>query len=208
MAARLGWSIVIGALCVAAGLTGVSCGVSDEIVAEKSLPESGASEGGSGKPCGPSLPDCLPEEFCSKTSCGATTGTCELRPTTCDNSIAPVCGCTGLSYWNRCLRMQHGESANGDPRSCQAQPIPCDSAADGGCPAGAYCVLFYPGCVTPTEPQAKTGFCLVLPDSCPIGGLTLPGFGNAVSCATNMCMDYCSAIQQRAPFYPVQGQCP
>lgn len=210
---RLGRAIGVVALAAAAGAPALSCGVADEVVAEKTLPESGVPEGGSHDPCDPRSPNCRDGEFCSADSCDAVSGTCLTKPLTCETtlSLPPTCGCpSGLSYLNDCFRKQHGDSfSTTDPAACKTTQ--CTTTTEGSCPAGAYCaLLYYKGCVPPTEPQARTGLCVILPpDPCPLlpGGIPL----TFVSCGTNpTCTDYCSAVRQRAPLsFPWQAMtCP
>jgi hypothetical protein len=57
---------------------------------------------------------CDTGQFCDYPdhSCGAAdqAGTCVAVPTACDASIAPVCGCNGVTYQNDCLRQAAGVS--------------------------------------------------------------------------------------------------
>ncbi len=111
MRSRLASVVGAGALVAAAGFSGLGCGVSDEIVADKTLPESGTQDGAQIRTCGEAGP-CAPGEFCNKTSCDpAAEGTCMALPdaTSCsDQTYSPVCGCDGTQYWNDCVRLQHG----------------------------------------------------------------------------------------------------
>lgn len=200
---RRGRAIGVAALVAAAGAPALSCGVSDEVVAERTLPEGGVPEGGSHAPCDPRSPQCPDGEFCSADSCDAISGTCLTKPLTCDTtlSLPPTCGCpSGLGYLNDCFRKQHGDSSSTtNLTTCKA--ILCTTAAEGSCPTGAYCALYYyQGCATPPEPRARNGLCVILPsDPCPGTGTGFPL--NFVSCGTTSgCMDYCTAIRQRAPF--------
>jgi hypothetical protein len=178
------------------------CGVPDEIVAREGPPDAGAAPVATGQACATSDdcgdPDGGGAYYCSMTSCGATAGTCEKKPTTCSD-FGPVCGCTtGLLYWSDCLRQQHGESATGMATDCKAT---CTSTDAGACPAGSYCALFNPGCEQPMDPRVP-GVCLVLPAECSSDAVLLPGANSslqALSCATHTCMDYCSAVKAGGP---------
>ncbi len=52
--------------------------------------------------------DCSSSEFCAKTSCSDTAGTCTLRPEVCVTVISPVCGCNNSTYQNSCKAFQSG----------------------------------------------------------------------------------------------------
>lgn len=67
----------------------------------------GRDGGGSGRPCGGFAgTQCSANELCDfgRDSCGATdeSGTCRARPTSCDDQLAPVCGCDGVVHSNQC----------------------------------------------------------------------------------------------------------
>jgi hypothetical protein len=204
MASRPGWTLVgAAALLAASGAPG--CGATDAVVADRGLVDSGAQEGSLGARCtGPA--QCEQDQYCSKISCDTQeVGVCTAKPKgTCDNTPAlGVCGCSGVQYWNDCLRKQHGE-VFADPSTC-ARLSPCSSTTDGSCAFGSTCALRSATC----GPFGAKGVCVVLPDSCPgvVGGIALP---TVVSCApgdAGGCMDFCSAVKARVPFHePTQTQ--
>lgn len=165
---------------------GVGCGATDQIVATA--------------PCLTNS-DCPETDFCSKASCDATGGTCEPKPLSCTSDLALECGCSShLQYLNDCFRQMNGDSAAGpiasvDGGAGTCQPIPCQSTSS--CPSGSYCELLYPGCMTPKDPRAQTGFCLVVPPTCPLT-FSLPGetlTPKFFSCVTRACTDFCSAVR-------------
>jgi hypothetical protein len=106
--------------------------------------------------------ECGADRFCDHGdgSCGATKGTCRPRPSACDLSLLPVCGCDGDVYSNACLATQAG----------------VDLAADGACtpPVGSFaCGPIY--CNTSSElceirpaqnGEAATYACKLLSDEC------------------------------------------
>ena len=73
-----------------------------------------------GKICGQSQPRLsticdAPREYChreAKDMCGATEvpGRCRVRPDTCADVLAPVCGCDGKTYGNSCYANSKGVS--------------------------------------------------------------------------------------------------
>jgi hypothetical protein len=207
--ASAGCAVAVAGLASIAGAFGAGCGVTDEIVARVGPPESGPPPVVAGQSCRTN-DDCGDGDgggrdggsgyFCSKASCAAETGTCELPQTVCEGAN-PQCGCTtGLLYWDDCLRQQAGESAvaTGMMGGADCKPKLCASTAPGECPSGAYCALFEVGCEAPTDPREPNGLCLVLPDSCQTNAVLLPGeLPNPMftSCATGACLDYCSAVK-------------
>ena len=167
-----------------------ACGSTDEVVARIPCKET---------------KDCGPDSFCSKTACDAPTGTCELR-TSCSNPRGFVCGCSGLLYWDDCLRQQHGDSADQtvftDGGTCPVSAV-CSTTDD--CPRGSdsHCIHFT--CPGPAD-RGPTGICLVLPAQCP--STTSPyGLGVAkllaCTCAEphTSVDDYCAAVQAGTPVY-------
>jgi hypothetical protein len=180
---------------VAASLLAIgvpACGSTDEVVARI--------------PCKQTT-DCGPDSFCSKTTCGAPTGTCELR-TSCSNPRGFVCGCSGLLYWDDCLRQQHGDSADqtvfADGGTCPVSAV-C-STTDDCLPKDpdAHCV--HPlGCPAAGD-RGPTGICLVLPAECPSSmgpyGLGAAKF-SACTCAEphTSVDDYCAAVHAETPVY-------
>lgn len=155
-----------------------------------------------------------PPMFCSMDSCSAKTGTCQPRETVCDPSVLPVCGCSGVFYWNDCLRKAHGEPAS-QQTGCPGPPRTCSFSADGGtCPEGAYCEQLYdPSCQPLSDGRPSVGVCLVLPTDCPEGtavgsiSLTPSLTPTAVSCKNNTCMGLCSALLLDAPITSLSLGC-
>ena len=137
--------------------------------------------------------DCSANEYCVKQTCGDVTGDCELRPLLCDDTQAPSCGCSGMTYWNDCLRMQQGDSA-GVSGECRINPRKCMSASD--CPSGASCARLVPtpmGCL-----QNPPGACWVLPGKCPPPSSSQ----RWEPCGPGMaCEDTCTAIRDGRPHH-------
>jgi hypothetical protein len=68
------------------------------------------------KPC-IRVKDCLKGSFCAKESCTATSGFCQVRPSTCEKQSAPVCSCDGArEFENDCIRQLFGFTAATDGR--------------------------------------------------------------------------------------------
>ncbi len=81
-------------------------------------------DGGSGAICGGLAgAQCSVDEWCDfpRDDCGGTddTGTCKRRPTSCDDSFDPVCGCDGVVHSN----------------PCDAQAVGSDVSVIGSCPS-------------------------------------------------------------------------
>ena len=106
--------------------------------------------------CEASIPGCSSDAECDGTAsfckvptgaCGAA-GACEARPEVCIELYAPVCGCDGVTYGNRCKANQSGANVWRDGECdcpqilCEPGKFPFDTDGDGcmdGC--GAACGL-------------------------------------------------------------------
>jgi hypothetical protein len=146
--------------------------------------------------------DCTPNEFCSKQTCGDVVGVCTLRPLLCDNSTAPSCGCTGVAYWNDCLRKQQGDSLR-EIGECTTAHMTCNGPSD--CPSGGFCGRLLIQDHVPC-PMNLQGSCWVLPDTCPTPTVT----ENWKQCGPPFqCHDTCSAIRDGQPHHAEHGpSCP
>lgn len=145
--------------------------------------------------------DCGPDAFCQMDSCGASSGRCQHIPVgDCPPLRDPVCGCDGVTYWNQCLRMQHGASAQA-AGEC-ATPVPCGPGQP-ACPTpGASCahILPFPSYCSTAPAQ---GTCWVLPLGCPP---PQPGEGRFSSCGPPTCGSLCEAIRSEQPHARVMCQ--
>ncbi len=178
-----------------------ACDAVDVVVARAGV----TVDGGALQGCS-SNADCEADLFCSKSTCGDTRGTCEVRPYPCtDGSLAPVCGCDGVVYWNDCLRQADGVAATSGTGPCVGD-IPVRSCGPGlpACPvADAVCNL-----LPPSEQfhcgLAPEGVCWVPPSSgCPADSGAPrdwaacthgphPGPGD--------CVDFCTALLEPTPY--------
>lgn len=176
-------------LTLLAGLL-VACGPREIVVADLPPGLDGGFE--PHRPC-VEASDCGPDAFCEKETCGAPAGHCQHMPVgDCPPLHDPVCGCDRVTYWNQCLRAQHGVSAQsggecGDPMPCgPGQPCPTP---------GASCahILPFPSSCSSAPAQ---GTCWVLPLGCPP---PQPGEGRFSSCAAPTCASQCEAIRSERP---------
>jgi len=71
--------------------------------------------------------DCKMGYFCRKAAkqCSAS-GTCDMIPRFCTKEYAPVCGCNGLSFGNKCMAASNATNVASDG-SCNNSPIPKQS---------------------------------------------------------------------------------
>jgi hypothetical protein len=129
-----------------------------------------------------------------------------------------VCGCSGLYYWNDCVREQHGDATGATDGGACSTPHTCSSSTD--CPPGAFCGKAR--CPSPDDPRSPIGLCYFLPEECPTstllaipdgGPAIVVGIGiNVLTCDTQECVDYCAAVRKGTQVHfsgPFSGQaCP
>jgi hypothetical protein len=94
------------------------------------FPDGGGS--GTGDPCGGFTGElCASNEFCDFASdtCGVSDeqGRCRARPTSCDDRLAPVCGCDGVTHSNECS----ANAAGVDVSASGSCPVPAGQFACG-----------------------------------------------------------------------------
>lgn len=161
------------------GLLLLACAPEDVVVAF--VPDGGLHDP-RGAPCTASS-ECPPDAFCEKASCDAVAGRCARRPVLCDATEELVCGCTGVTYFNDCLRRQAGVSV--EARGECVSGVTCDGQA---CPSGSSCAR-----LSASSCSAAAGRCWVVPSRCPAS----PGF---LSCSNHTtCLDFCEAVRSEQP---------
>jgi hypothetical protein len=147
--------------------------------------------------------DCANGWTCEKRDCTAPTGLCVARPIVCDNAtLLPVCGCDHLTYWNDCVRQQHGISA-GTFGQCGPGAIACDVASDCGKPE-ASCAHVIPTTL-PCSSTPSPGTCWVLPPDC-TGTPPSPQWHLCSSPGLPLtCADTCTAIRSGLSYVTVSA---
>ncbi len=104
---------------------------------------------------------CLRSQFC-EIPCGSPTGTCQLRPASCDDTpTAEVCTCRNVTFRNACEanRARHAIAHEG---ACAGDGPACSLGGD-SCEGGEYCYF------RPRQAcgAGGAGQCLQRPTSCP-----------------------------------------
>lgn len=113
-------------------------------------------------PAGATGPECQSDAqcaagyYCEGVSCRVI-GNCAPRPTSCDPTNAPVCGCDGMTYANACTAASMGQSVrtNGACAPRDAGPGPCN--ADSDCYGGQFCCASTHACYAWTCPGCCPG---------------------------------------------------
>ncbi len=137
--------------------------------------------------------ECALADYCRKESCSAEMGTCVVRPTTCDNDFAPVCGCDGVNYWNDCLRERHRVAASSAGECGAEVAFRCGGIASIDCPTPETSCAFLFESSAQCAMSDPMGVCWAIPAVCPavvIGGQERPCGGDPSAA----CLDLCRAI--------------
>ena len=108
-------------------------------------------------------------------------------------TLAPVCGCDGITYWNSAYLAGSAKSAQSqDP--CGAGDMPkAKVCTEGTCGGNQHCVLTRTGCAA----AGAFGTCWTLPDSCDKTTAT------EIACEGLMdgnCTNVCDLIFNNKPF--------
>jgi len=90
--------------------------------------------------CGGAAGTCGENEFCKRPQgeCAADAeGVCQSIPVVCQASVAPVCGCDGVTYSNACVA--DGAGVTVDHEGECGEPEACDGATGVTCPETQFC---------------------------------------------------------------------
>ena len=149
-----------------------------------------ASEGpcpGDGQACGGELDvACNEGEFCQFADgvCGDDEGVCTEVPETCPELFAPVCGCDGETYGNRCEASAAGVSVASDGECEDIEVRECGGLQGLACEEGEFCNYTDGSCGAADQ----LGICEVIPEGCddvfdPVCGCDDQTYGNACEAA-------------------------
>ena len=88
--------------------------------------------------------ECQADEFCNypfEAQCGIADaeGTCEARPSGCDDVYLPVCGCDEQTYPNACQANTAGVSVASEGECGGGVGDACGGLTGGGCPSEQFC---------------------------------------------------------------------
>jgi hypothetical protein len=139
--------------------------------------------------------DCQLDQYCGKSKCTSAQGICKPRPSSCDATFQPVCGCNGITYYNDCLRRQYGATVR-DYGECFFTATTCAGSSNKQCIGDAWCGrLFPPGGFCPSQFPGK---CWILPSVCPEPAP--PGDRFKPCQGAGACLDTCAAIRTELPY--------
>lgn len=146
--------------------------------------------------------DCAAEdgEFCQLDRSDPPSGHCAHKPLFCNDApFHPVCGESGISYFNDCYRRQAGETTAVDGE-CVDSPRTCDLTTR-FCPTGSTCELLGGGVAGEKTCGKPMGRCWGI-GQCPQDGLDDRDGWDECSAEVGSlrCVDTCTAILSGRPF--------
>jgi hypothetical protein len=144
-------------------------------------------------PCTGAGAECGPDGYCDAKDCKSA-GTCKPRPVLSDLVFDEVCGCDGITYWNREHAASLGQGSvsgfcGGPTDGPGGKAVLCDASKP--CPGGGHCTSLFCG---PDHEQS----CWLVPEGAKCGPATLRGWATCDGAAT--CLSECEALLTGKPF--------
>jgi hypothetical protein len=152
---------------------------------------------------------CPGNQYCKKANCDDEDGHCTAPGPECRGTAAafePVCGCDGITYWNRCVVEHEGFNvAAAGECTGNNRPVCTRDAGGVSCPLrlNAHCYRPVDQC---GEPSPTMGFCWVLPPACPTNEEQTQRYCGGPA-GSARCIGLCEVISAENSFQRDAGQC-